>query len=110
MNPPGYGHGRARFHLRRPSAPCLSTPVTKGITVYTTRSWAPVWKKRKPPKKPPGRGAERQRESGCQMSNVQCRMSTELVKRPDDPIGSVGNLVKFMRHSRPDIRHLTTER
>src|SRR5262249_34530312 len=43
--------------------------------------------------------------SGCQMSNVECRMSNELVKRPTDPIGSVGNLV----HSTLDIRHLTTE-
>src|SRR5215470_4683615 len=42
------------------------------------------------------------------MSNVPCRMSNEIVKRPTDPIiWSVGNLVKFIRHSTWDIRHLT---
>src|SRR5215471_1282874 len=44
------------------------------------------------------------------MSNVQCRMSNEFVKRPNDPIGSVGNLVNFIRHSTWDIRHLTSRK
>jgi hypothetical protein len=41
------------------------------------------------------------------MSNVQRRMSNGLVKRPtDQTIGSLGGLVKFIRHSTLDIRHL----
>jgi hypothetical protein len=41
--------------------------------------------------------AERHAEVGspshCQMSNVPCRMSNEVVKLPTDPIGSVGQWV-----------------
>src|SRR5262249_51383657 len=44
----------------------------------------------------------------CQMSNVQRRMSNGLVKRPtNQTIGSLGGLVKFIRHSTLDTRHWT---
>src|SRR5262249_2352406 len=48
----------------------------------------------------------------CQTSNVPCRMSNGIVKRPTDQLTQLGHWVigsfdKFIRHSTLDVSHLT---